>query len=71
MRLVSARYRLLYRILVMCPKSSMSVTKDELIDAELTDTLRTAQYAITNDLGIRATEYKIKAFKQHLRITRL
>ena len=70
MRLVSARYRLLYRILVMCPKSSMSVTQDELRDAEFTDTLP-AQYAITNDLGIRAPEYKIKAFKQHLRITRL
>lgn len=54
----------------MCPKSSMSVTKDELLDAELTDTLP-AQYTITNDLGIRASEYKIKAFRKHLRITRL
>jgi hypothetical protein len=70
MRLVSARYRLLYRILVMCPKSSMSVTKDELIDADITTTSSGA-YAIGLDLGIRAEEYKIKAFKQHLRITRL
>jgi hypothetical protein len=48
----------------------MSVTKDELLDADITTTSSGA-YAIGLDLGIRAEEYKIKAFKQHLRITRL
>ncbi len=86
MRLVSARYRLLYRILVLSPKSTMSVTQDELIDADYSwdfdgklrvpnrirlDFADVVPKSIFNDLGIRASEYKIKAFKRHLRITRL
>lgn len=70
MKLVSARYRLLYRILIMSPKSTMTVTQDELIDAELRYTEH-VQHQIPHDLNIRADEYKIKAFKKHIRITRI
>lgn len=70
MKLVSVRYHLLYRILIMSPKSTMTITRDELLDAGLSDT-PTAQHVITNDLNIRSPEYKIKAFKKHIRVNRI
>jgi len=67
---ITERYRLIYRILVMPPKSTMTVDLVELKRAGIIGVLN-GEYCINIYLNIRKDEYKITRFKKHLRIKRV